>query len=722
VLNAHARTAVEVYPTQAARRLSRRPSPDKLVQELCAWIEAPQLSKMSTTCEDEGNSVQLASSDEFTELIVSDLDAATAAFLNGVSELSATAVACPPAPAAPVSRPGQAATALEICSFATQCKSVCCASLAPVPALAPAPTRSAGRRAMMAPIAMIVASPIAEVVDCFMAGDMTYDHRRFICAPFNGDPMTWLQFAQDFEIGVLVKYAKDDNEYNLAQTLIKGTDIGGRNNTVPLALDPDMDPAVRQERVQQERWHERRNQTLYTFVVNHVADPNLRQMLINEKPGDGVGAWEMPRTHVYREPDDFALSVLETQYAHMNYVTCGFDKKITAVADFVAALNTFNLKLPLAHRKSASEIALKVLISFEKGSPIGLQAAIEVANKLLSFAPVPPSTECLRDLTGVMVHFGMLWTSQHQDTQGAGVGHQADGAYYGEVDQFCNDIDSAFAVGFGGGKGGRGRGRGVPAQLRPGQVRSDARLSGPCLTIEDCRKMGIRRCSCCQGFGHESQDCGNPVDVKINMETARQLHADQLHAYADRRGTGPGAPPRQPYPPPSSRGSGGGGGGRGRGDRRVWDNEPGEQEAEDDGENEAHYIDGGPSHYLGSFEIVSNDAPFGDRDEAFFADTPSVQFEPEVIDMLATDIDVPIDPPVQPEMLDEMLDVVLDGVGSVQPRMSDVVLDDAGHVQHKMLDEVLDNVVDRDVNAHGGDIDEHAAEVWASFMSNIRAV
>jgi len=38
-----------------------------------------------------------------------------------------------------------------------------------------------------------------------------------------------------------------------------------------------------------------------------------------------------------------------------------------------------------------------------------------------------------------------------------------------------------------------------------------------------------------------------------------------------------------------------------------------------------------------------------------------------------------------------------------------------------MLDEVLDNVVDRDVNAHDGDIDEHAAEVWASFMSNIRA-
>ena len=163
---ARARIAIEVYPTQAARRLSRRPSPNKLVQELCAWIEAPPLFKMSTTCEDEGNSVQLASSDEFTELIVSDLDAATAAFFDGVSKLSATDAACLSAPAAPVSRPGQAGTALEICSFATQCKSACCASLAPVPALAPAPTRSAGRRAMMAPIAMIAASPIAEAVDC----------------------------------------------------------------------------------------------------------------------------------------------------------------------------------------------------------------------------------------------------------------------------------------------------------------------------------------------------------------------------------------------------------------------------------------------------------------------------------------------------------------------------------------------------------------------------
>ena len=257
-----------------------------------------------------------------------------------------------------------------------------------------------------------------------------------------------------------------------------------------------MDPAVRQERSQNMRWHTRRNETLFTFVVTHVADPNLRQMLINEKPGDGVGAWEMLRAHVYREPDDFALSELETQWRHMSYVTCGFDKKITAVADFVSALNTFNLKLPLAHRKSLSEIALKVLLGFEKGSNIGLQAAIEFANKSLSFAPIPPSTERPRDLTGVMVHFGMLWTSQHRDTQGAGVGHQADGAYYGDVDQFCNDIDSAFAISFSGGKGGRGRGRGVPAQLRPGQVRSDARPHGPCLTIENCRMMGIRRCYC----------------------------------------------------------------------------------------------------------------------------------------------------------------------------------------------------------------------------------
>jgi len=180
-----------------------------------------------------------------------------------------------------------------------------------------------------------------------------------------------------------------------------------------------------------------------------------------------------------------------------------------------------------------------------------MHAAIEVASKSFGFAPIPPSTEPTRDLLEVMRHFGMLWRSQHKDTQGAGVGHQADGAYYGDVDQFCNDFDSAFAVGFTGGKGGRGRGRGVPAQLRPGQVRSDARLQGPCLTIEKCRKMGIRRCYCCQGFfGHESKDCSNPVDVKINMETARQLHADQLHAYADRRGTGPGAPPRQPYPHP----------------------------------------------------------------------------------------------------------------------------------------------------------------------------
>ena len=145
---------------------------------------------------------------------------------------------------------------------------------------------------------------------------------------------------------MFVKYPKDDNEYSMAQTL-KGTDIGGRNNTVPLALHPDQDPAVRQERTQHARWHARRNQTLYAFVVGHVTDPNLRQMLIISKPLDGVGAWEMLGDHVYREPDDFALSELEEVHSRMNFVTCGFDKnkKITAVADFVAALNAQHLQL-----------------------------------------------------------------------------------------------------------------------------------------------------------------------------------------------------------------------------------------------------------------------------------------------------------------------------------------------------------------------------------------
>ena len=223
-----ARDAVKIYLTQAARRLSRRLPPDKFTKELCAWIDemviwynakhfyemppqpgcwfppsppktratAPPLPKMSTTCEDEpateaptsapaSLTAQVASAEqgEVSELIVSDLDAATAAFFVGVSELGATAAACLPAPAAPVSRPGQTATTtLENCSFATKCTSACCASLAPVPALAPAPMRSAGRRlALDAPIAIIAVSPIAEVVECFMANDMTYLRPLQVC-------------------------------------------------------------------------------------------------------------------------------------------------------------------------------------------------------------------------------------------------------------------------------------------------------------------------------------------------------------------------------------------------------------------------------------------------------------------------------------------------------------------------------------------------------------
>ena len=183
-------------------------------------------------------------------------------------------------------------------------------------------------------------------------------------------------------------------------------------------------------------------------------------MLINTKHGDGVGAWQALSDHVYREPDDFVLAELGEQFNHMTYVTCGFANKITAVPDFAAKLNIFNKKLPLAHRKMPSEIALKVLISFDKQSPIGLLAAVKIASKSLGFAPVPPSTERTRDLLEVMRHFDMLWRAQFVDTQGAGSGNQADGAYYGDVDQFCNDYDSAFAVGFSGGKSGRGRGRG----------------------------------------------------------------------------------------------------------------------------------------------------------------------------------------------------------------------------------------------------------------------
>jgi len=203
------------------------------MQELCAWIEAPPLPKMSTTCEDKDNSVQLESNNEFSELIVSDLDAATTAFFVAVSELGATAATFLPAPAAPVSMPGQTATtALENCSFATECTSACCASSAPVPALAPAPTRSAGRRLTLdAPIAIAI-PPFAEVVDCFMADTVTYDHRKFVCQPFDGDPMHWLQFQQDFEIGMIVKYAVMNLNHVLKLSNLYSN--GGRCHARPL--------------------------------------------------------------------------------------------------------------------------------------------------------------------------------------------------------------------------------------------------------------------------------------------------------------------------------------------------------------------------------------------------------------------------------------------------------------------------------------------------------
>jgi len=172
--------------------------------------------------------------------------------------------------APPVARPGL--TALETCSFATNvCKSACCANLAPIPALAPAPTRSAGRRFILdAPITITIAglvefntpiaiSPIPELVECFMADIVTFDNRKYLVEPFDGDPMQWDRFEQDFNIAMILPYAKDDNEYNLSQTL-KGTDIGGANNTVPLALTAGLDPAVHQERTQHLRWHVCRKQ------------------------------------------------------------------------------------------------------------------------------------------------------------------------------------------------------------------------------------------------------------------------------------------------------------------------------------------------------------------------------------------------------------------------------------------------------------------------------
>jgi hypothetical protein len=55
--------------------------------------------------------------------------------------------------------------------------------------------------------------PAAETIDCFMLSTTTWDHRRFLCEPFNGDPIDWPRFAQEFEFALALKSVYNDSEF-----------------------------------------------------------------------------------------------------------------------------------------------------------------------------------------------------------------------------------------------------------------------------------------------------------------------------------------------------------------------------------------------------------------------------------------------------------------------------------------------------------------------------
>ena len=145
--------------------------------------------------------------------------------------------------------------------------------------------------------------------------------------------------------------------------------------------------------------HKRRNANLFSLLLAHLVSDNLVRMLTQSANGDGYNAWKLLKAYCYRVPNDLGMSLPAKRWQDTNFDSVGIDRN--TISNMILHLHAINSEFPDEYKKTADEIARKMLECFQlprQGmATLGTLAMLELKKPEKFLVNGVRSAEAMRD-------------------------------------------------------------------------------------------------------------------------------------------------------------------------------------------------------------------------------------------------------------------------------------------------------------------------------------
>mmetsp|Transcript_25311 Transcript_25311/g.76785 ORF Transcript_25311/g.76785 Transcript_25311/m.76785 type:complete len:651 (-) Transcript_25311:310-2262(-) len=350
----------------------------------------------------------------------------------------------------------------------------------------------------------------------FMMGEDTledFDSRKYRCRPFDGTPGRPFEiFCRDFGNAFSRDYIGDSD----LTTCMLGLDIGGyleqNPNTdrsvfggVPMYQFYNADGTVRAGARQQLMDHTKRKRILFSYLMEHISNSDLREMLTSQAQHDGAKAYQLLHDQCHQEVDDLTLMEHDSQWDNVSLLTVGINEH--SISNLITHLHSLNAKRPSNRQKSKDQLVIKVLSCI---TPDISESLAHTCQEEIAAAPSKRKfwTNNQRDILKLKADLQPLWRikfNQGAITIPKESGRRATGGGARPDASYVND--SALLA----------KSTTAPPNNQPQRA-----------LLSASQALKSARCYRCQGSGHQANICPTPADHSVTIHdwiAALQSHA-----------------------------------------------------------------------------------------------------------------------------------------------------------------------------------------------------
>jgi len=128
---------------------------------------------------------------------------------------------------------------------------------------------------------------------------------------------------------------------------------------IPMFQFYNADGSIRTAARQQLNDHIKRKRILFSYLMEHISNSNIREMLTSQAPHDGAKAYRILYQQCHQDVDDLTLMEHDVEWDSVSLLTIGINEH--SITNLIAHLHSLNAKRPSNKQKTNDQLVIKVL-------------------------------------------------------------------------------------------------------------------------------------------------------------------------------------------------------------------------------------------------------------------------------------------------------------------------------------------------------------------------